>query len=135
MLLWTSLVGSLIGFVVCYQLFVKLQLVENRFNMRICMLNSMSLAFIFAMLIELTTGSKGLAVLIPIVSICLPILGFTKFNLVDTVEASIATLMSVSMSIMLIGMTDPIVILIIQGVLVLVEASLGFIVLSRIHAS
>ena len=135
MLLWTSLIGSLIGFVVCYQLFVKFQLVENRFNMRICMMNSMSLAFIFAMLIELTTGSKGLAVIIPIVSICLPILGFTKFNLVDTVEACIATVMSVSMSIMLIGMTDPIVIFIIQGILVLIEASLSFIVLSRVHAS
>ncbi len=133
MLLLVSFIGSIIGFFVCYQIFVKLQITKNRLAMRICMINSMSLAFIFAMFIELSTGSKGLSVIIPVVSICLPIFWLTRFNIIDTIEACTATLMSVSMSAMLIGMADAYVVLTIQSILVSIEVILGFTVSSKAH--
>jgi len=89
------------------------------------MLNSMSLAFIFAMLIELTTGNKSLAVIIPVVTVCLPMVLMMKApSMLDITESCIATLMSVSMSVMLIGMIDSTVIWVIQFVLVLIEVML-----------
>lgn len=133
LLLLVSFIGSIIGFFVCYQIFVKLQITKNRLAMRICMINSMSLAFIFAMFIELSTGSKGLSVIIPVVSICLPIFWLTRFNIIDTIEACTATLMSVSMSAMLIGMADAYVVLTIQSILVSIEVILGFTVSSKAH--
>lgn len=134
MLLITSFLGSVIGFFVCYQTVAKMQHMNNPIRMRVCMLNSMSLAFIFAMLIELTTGSKSLAVIIPVVTVCLPMVLMMKpFNVLDMVESCIANLMSVSMSVMLIGMVDHSVIWVIQCVLVLVEIMLYMVVLRKIR--
>jgi len=98
------------------------------------MLNSMSLAFIFAMLIELTTGNKSLAVIIPVVTVCLPMVLMMKPpSILDITESCIATLMSVSMSVMLIGMIDSSVIWVIQFVLVLIEVMLYLTVVRRIR--
>lgn len=134
LLLITSFVGSIIGFYVCYQTVVKMHYVSNLIRMRVCMLNSMSLAFIFAMLIELTTGSKSLAVVIPVVTVCLPIVFMMKpFNVLDMVEACIANLMSVSMSVMLVGMVDHSVIWAIQCILVLIEIMLYLALLRKMR--
>lgn len=100
------------------------------------MINSMALAFIFAMLLELTTASKSLAVIVPVLTVCLPIVFMMKaFDIVDVVESCTATLMSVSMSVMLIGMVDSAVIWVIQSVLVLVELTLYLTVLRRTRLS
>jgi len=85
----------------------------------------MSLAFIFAMLIELTTGSKSLVIIIPVVTVYLPMVLMMKpLSVLDITESCIATLMSVSMSVMLIGMIDSTVVWVIQCVLVLIEVML-----------
>lgn len=39
--------------------------------MRICMINSMAPAFIFAMFVEVTTGEKSLTIVIPVAAVCL----------------------------------------------------------------
>lgn len=102
--------------------------------MRICMLNSMSLAFIFAMLIELATGSKSLAIIIPVATVCLPMVLMMKpCSVLDITESCIATLMSASMSVMLIGMIDATVIWVIQCVLVGIEVMLYLSVVRRLQ--
>ncbi|KYP79933.1 hypothetical protein [Ferroacidibacillus organovorans] len=132
MLLVTSFFGSIIGFFACYKIVAKMHHVNKSLQMRICMLNSMSLAFIFAMLIELTTGSKSLAIIIPVATVCLPMVLMMKpFSVLDMTESCIATLMSVSMSVMLIGMIDSTVIWVIQCVLVAIEVMLYLTVVRR----
>lgn len=98
------------------------------------MLNSMSLAFIFAMLIELTTGSKSLAIIVPVITVCLPMVLMMKPpSILDITESCIATLMSVSMSVMLIGMIDSAVVWVIQCVLFFIEVMLYLTVVRRIR--
>jgi hypothetical protein len=124
-LLVTSLIGSLIGFYVCYTTLLPLNSVEKVEDMKICMLNSMTLAFLFAMLVELTTGSKSLAVLIPFASIAgLMASTMRPFSILNLVELGISTLMSVSMSVMLLGMIDNQVVWVIQICLVAMEVLL-----------
>lgn len=102
--------------------------------MRLCMVNSMSLAFVFAMLVELTTGNKSLGILIPIVLVCLPIVLMMKpFSMLDLVESGIANLMSVSMSVMLIGMVSNHIVWVIQCVLVVTELLLLFTLIQEVH--
>jgi hypothetical protein len=121
-LLITSFLGSIIGFLVCYRTIAKLHHVADPIRMRVCMLNSMALAFIFAMLIELTTGSKPLAVILPLLTVCIPLLFLMKpLNVLDVVESVIASLMSTSMSVMLIGMVDTPVVWLIQCCLLGIE--------------
>ena len=77
------------------------------------------------MLIELTTGSKSLVIIIPVVTVYLPMVLMMKpLSVLDITESCIATLMSVSMSVMLIGMIDSTVVWVIQCVLVLIEVML-----------
>jgi hypothetical protein len=134
LLLITSFVGSILGFLVCYQTLVNLHQVSRPIRMRVCMLNSMSLAFIFAMFIELPTGSKSLAVIVPVATVCLPIIFMMKpLSVLDIVESGIANLMSVSMSVMLIGMVTPDVIWVIQCILVLTELLLYLAVIRDVH--
>lgn len=136
MLLVTSFVGSILGFLVCHRTIMKMNHSHNAKDMRVCMLNSMSLAFIFAMFIELTTSSKTWAIIIPIATICLPMVIMMKtFTILDLVESGIAMLMSASMSIMLIGMVSPIVIWVIQCILLFIEIMLYSIVVRDIHQS
>lgn len=131
MLIATSFIGSLIGFLAYYQMFARVAHAPRHITMRASMINCMALAFIFAMLIDLTTGSKLLSVILPIVTICAPAIWMLKLqSLLDVVELLIGSLMSVSMSVMLIGMTDPLVVWLIQLALVLVEALL-FVSLTR----
>jgi hypothetical protein len=134
MLLVISFIGSVIGFYVCYRTLIKLKNInDENIRMRICMINSMSLAFIFAMLVELATGSKSLAVILPMISVCTPVLWtIRQLNVVDIMEVSIASLMSVSMSVMLIGMIDNQVILVIQSCLLSIEALLYIAVTRKI---
>lgn len=125
MLLLTSFIGSVIGFLVCYKTIASMSHLKSTVQMRICMINSMSLAFIFAMLIELTTDSKSFAIIVPVVTVCLPMVFMMKtFTVLDVIESCTVTLMSTSMSIMLIGMVDPGVIWVIQVFLVAIEGML-----------
>jgi hypothetical protein len=134
LLLITSFIGSILGFLVCYQTLVKMHHLSSSIRMRVCMLNSMSLAFIFAMFIELTTGSKSLAVIVPVVTVCLPMIFMMKpFSVLDIVESGIANLMSVSMSVMLVGMVTPDVIWVIQCIFVLTELLLYLAVIRDVH--
>ncbi|MFB5191165.1 hypothetical protein [Alicyclobacillus fastidiosus] len=125
MLFATSLLGSLLGFIVCYRTIVRLHHVSQSFRMRVCMLNSMSLAFVFSMFVELATGSKVIAVILPLISVCVPlILSMKPLNVLDIIESGIASLMSISMSVMLIGMMDNQVIWVIQCLLLAIEVLL-----------
>jgi hypothetical protein len=134
LLLVTSLIGSLIGFLVCYGTIVQSHHVATSIRTRVCMVNSMALAFIFAMLIELTTGSKSLAIIVPLITVCLPIVLMVKpFSVLDAIESCMATLMSVSMSVMLIDMVNPTVIWLIQCILVLIEALLYLSILRKMR--
>ncbi|GMA60638.1 hypothetical protein NZD89_13530 [Alicyclobacillus fastidiosus] len=86
------------------------------------MLNSMSLAFVFSMFVELATGSKMIAVILPLLSVCVPlILSMKPLNVLDVIESGIASLMSISMSVMLIGMIENKVIWLIQCLLLAIE--------------
>ncbi|QSO48709.1 hypothetical protein [Alicyclobacillus mengziensis] len=132
MLLATSFLGSSIGIYVCFRMVTERHLLSN--PMRLCMVNSMSLAFVFAMLVELTTGNKSLGILIPIVLVCLPIVLMMKpFSMLDLVESGIANLMSVSMSVMLIGMVSNHIVWVIQCVLVVTELLLLFTLIQEVH--
>ncbi|QSO48852.1 hypothetical protein [Alicyclobacillus mengziensis] len=132
MLLATSLLGSSIGIYVCFQMVTKRHHLAN--PMRSCMLNSMSLALIFAMLVELTTGSKSLGIIVPMVLVCVPVvLMMQPFSLLDLVESGIANLMSVSMSVMLIGMVSNQVVWVIQCALVVIELLLLFTLIEEVH--
>ncbi len=125
LLLITSLVGSIIGFLVFPQAVMKTKHQNHAVRMRICMLNSMSLAFIFAMLVEFTTDSKILAIIIPVAAVGFTLVTLLKsLTMLDLIESGIATLMSTTMSAMLVGMISPIVIWVIQCVLVLIELML-----------
>lgn len=124
-MLLTSLIGSLIGFYVCYTTLLPLDSKERVEDMRVCMLNSMTLAFLFALLVELTTGSKSLAVIIPFASIAgLMASTMRPFSILNLVELGMSTLMSVSMGVMLLGMIDNQVVWIIQVCLVAMEVLL-----------
>ena len=132
MLLVTSFFGSVIGFYVCYIVVAHAHSFNHAYKMRVCMVNSMSLAFIFAMLVELTTGSKSLAVVVPVLTVCIPVVVMMgPPRILDIAEVCIGTLMSVGMSVMLIGMTDTIVIWLMQCILVLIEVMLCLTVVGR----
>ncbi|KPV42326.1 hypothetical protein [Alicyclobacillus ferrooxydans] len=89
------------------------------------MLNNMSLTFIFAMLVELTTDSKSASIILPMVTVCLPLLWTARtFQYIEIVELLITSIMSVSMSVMLIGMLTNQVVWLIQISLVFVEVLL-----------
>jgi hypothetical protein len=136
MLLLTSFVGSVLGFIVCYRTIISSHHLTDAVRMRICMLNSMSLAFLFAMVVELTTGSKPMALVLPLVTVCVPLVVLMKpLNVLDIVESVIASLMSTSMSVMLIGMVDNQVIWLIQFCLLAVEILLYLSVVRKIRWS
>jgi hypothetical protein len=100
------------------------------------MINNMSLSFIFAMFVELTTNSKSLAVLLPIISSCMPFVWKEgSFKVLDVAEIIITSLMSVTMSVMLIGMINNEVILLIQLVLLIVEILLYLSIIKKIQHS
>ncbi|MFD1674778.1 hypothetical protein [Alicyclobacillus fodiniaquatilis] len=123
----TSFIGSLVGFYVCYRTLITLEQVAETARMRICMMNTMALAFIFAMFVELATGSKSLAVLVPFISVCVPMVwGMKEFGILEIGEIGITSLMSISMSVMLLGMVNNRVVWLIQMCLLLVEMLLFF---------
>lgn len=134
MLLLTSFIGSLVGFYICYQTFIKLKKINETISMRICMINNMSLSFIFAMFIELTTDSKSLAVILPTITSCIPFVWKeSSFKVLDIAEIIITSLMSVAMSVMLIGMTDNKVIWLIQLFLLIIEILLYLSITKKIQ--
>lgn len=125
LLLAASALSTVLGLIVCYLTFDHLDRTRAAMRMRICMVNGMALGFVFAMFIELTSGSKVLAVWLPIVSVCIPVMWAPKFaTLVEIAELATATLMSVAMSVMLIGMMGEAVILVIQVCLFVIELAL-----------
>lgn len=125
LLLLVSAVSTGLGFIVCYLTFDHLDRTRAALRMRICMVNGMALAFVFAMFIELTTSSKVLAVLLPIISVCIPVMWAPKFaTLVELAELAAASLMSVAMSVMLIGMVQESVIIALQVCLFVIELAL-----------
>ena len=125
MLVITSLIGSILGFMVCYRAVATINHGNHVRGMRICMLNSMSLAFVFAMFVELTTGSSTLSIIIALATVCLPVLLMMKtVSALDVVESVISNLMSASMSVMLIGMVNPLVSWIVACILVVIEVML-----------
>lgn len=74
------------------------------------------------------------SLLIPIVLVCLPIVLMMKpFSMLDLVESGIANLMSVSMSVMLIGMVSSQVVWVIQCALVVTELLLLFTLIQEVH--
>ena len=134
MLIITSLLGSIIGFYVCFQMLTHAHRFKN--PIRICMVNSMSLAFVFSMLVELTTGSKSLGIIVPMIFVCLPVVAMMRpFQVLDFVESAIANLMSVSMSVMLINMVAEQVIWVVQCTLVMIETLLLFALLQEMSRS
>jgi hypothetical protein len=134
LLLATSAIGSLIGFYVCFQLVSQSRLLVN--PMRSCMQSSMSLALVFAMFVELTTGSKTLAIIVPMLVVCVPIVLMMKpLTMPDLVDSIIANLMSVSMSVMLIGMVSQEVVLVIQSFLIVIELLLLFTHIQEVRSS
>lgn len=126
LLLLTSLIGSILGFLVFYMVISGDKGVSRQFHgMSIGMINSMSFAYIFAMLVELVTKSKISAIILPMVVINMTTIArFESFNLLELVESNFSALMSTTMSIMLIGMIRPNVIWVIQVVLDLIQITL-----------
>lgn len=106
MLLITSLLGSLVGFFVCHRLInAKVQRIPTHIQMRLCMGNSMALAFIFAMLIEIATGSKFLGATVSLVAISISIyLTYGPNKALDIIESVLSAIMGVAMGVMLLGM-------------------------------
>jgi hypothetical protein len=75
-----------------------------------------------------------LAVIVPVATVCLPMIFMMKpFSVLDIVESGIANLMSVSMSVMLVGMVDSDVIWLIQCFLVLTEIVLYLAVVRNVR--
>jgi hypothetical protein len=96
----------------------------------------MSLALVFAMFVELTTGSKTLAIIVPMLVVCVPIVLMMKpLTMPDLVDSIIANLMSVSMSVMLIGMVSREVVSVIQSFLVVIELLLLFTHIQEVRSS
>ncbi len=106
MLFITSLVGSLIGFSVCYRLMSKrAERIPHSIRMKMCMGNSMALSFLFTMFVETTTGSKWVSVLISLI-----VIGITLYFIfgprhsLDMMEAILSVIMGTAMGVMLLGM-------------------------------
>lgn len=134
LLIVTSFLGSMIGFIVCFRILSKSQEINNSTRMRFCMASSMTLAFIFTMFVELTTGDKLLAIVVPVISVSIPVIITMKsLDLLYIVESCATTIMSVSMSMMLISMAEPAVIAFIQATLVLLEILLYISLSKRIQ--
>ena len=99
MLVVTCTFGTLVGLIVCYRVYSRL---NHSVPRRICMINSMTLPFLFSTLIVLSTHNTSLAVLVPTAAVFLPIVVMAKSaDILDFVEISAATIMSASMSEML----------------------------------
>lgn len=90
--------------------------------MRISMINCMALAFVFAMFVELTTESKDLSVIVTLLGVCTPTIWILRpRTLLDAVEVAIGSLMSVAMSVMLLGMITSSVVWLILCAFIVVE--------------
>jgi hypothetical protein len=91
-------------------------------GMNLLQLNNMSFPYIFSMLIELITNSKELAIILPILVVLIAMITRTRtLQRLVLLESILFALMSVSMSIMLIGMVRPDVIMVIQLVLNIIQ--------------
>ncbi|UOF92305.1 hypothetical protein LSG31_09140 [Fodinisporobacter ferrooxydans] len=75
----------------------------------------MALSFSFAMLVELTTGSKTVGAIITLVTIGIASIWITqRMEMLDMVEVILSVVMGVAMGIMFIGMLSDLTILVIQ---------------------
>lgn len=98
------------------------------------MASSMTLAFIFTMFVELTTDDKLLAIIVPVISVSIPVIITMKsLDLLNIVESCAATIMSVSMSMMLTTMAGSAAIAFILVILVLLEILLYISLSKRIQ--
>ncbi len=126
LLLVTSIIGSFFGLLVFYiEISREKHAIRHVHGMNIGMLNSMSFAYIFAMLVELVTNSKILAIILPLIAINIATITRPEaFKWLELLESNFSALMSTTMSIMLIGMIRPNVIWVIQAILDLIQFAL-----------
>ena len=118
-----SLIGSILGLLVFHlQIFRMKNKPRPMPGLNLLHLNNMSFPYIFAMLIELITGSKQLAIIIPILVVMIAMITQSRpLQWLVLLESILFALMSVSMSIMLIGMVNPDVIMVIQIMLDMIQ--------------
>lgn len=124
-----SAIGSIIGFLITYRLLQSLER-RSRFWKHNYMIHAMALGYIFPMMVDIAIKNYILAYLLPMTIICAPIfLGIKNLKLHEKLEISISTLMSVTMSVMMIGMTQGLALITILFMLILIDSGLWVTVL------
>lgn len=117
-----SLLGTMLGVFVTYASISELSSLTHSRIMRISMLNTMSLTFIFSILVIATTGSQLLAMILPVFIVVSSMVRFSQnFSKLDVVEWLLTSIMSASMGVMLIGMFSRAAVWAIESFLVLSE--------------
>ncbi|QQE78460.1 hypothetical protein [Alicyclobacillus sp. SO9] len=117
-----SLLGTMLGVFVTYASISEVSSLNHSRIMRISMLNTMSLTFIFSILVITTTGSQLLAMILPVFIMTNSMVRFSqKFSKLDVVEGLLTSIMSASMGVMLIGMFSRAAVWALESFLVLSE--------------
>lgn len=117
-----SIIGTLLGFTVYFKILRNFSDLTQAQPMRFWLMNSSSLAFIFSMFVELTLGSKVFGVVVPMLVLALSSLWLVRpVSQLFLIEVVAASIMSVSMSIMFIGMIAAEVVWVIEICLISVE--------------
>lgn len=123
MLFMTSLLGTIVGLLVFYQLLSEMiDHIGLELKIRLVMGNSMAFAFTLSMFLNMVTGSKWISVSVTLIVISIAAYLLYKPNkLIDMIEVVLSAIMSAAMGVMLFGMVNMVAVFMIQVALLVVE--------------